>query len=332
MLNTQFLTDSKDDLQRAAHLLQSGGTVAVPTETVYGLAANARDPEAVAKIFSAKKRPSNHPLIVHIHSIEQLHQLCTQVPEQAYILAKAFWPGPLTMILPKHDKSLDAVTGGLDSIGVRMPAHSLLRELLREGDLVVAAPSANPHKQLSPTTAQQVFNELKGKINAVVDGGACEVGLESTIIDLSKVIENESPRVLRAGPITANQLAEALQQEVISYRAHQQQVPGNIKQHYQPNSPLSVMTTEALCLATQQWPLDTACVFYSDTLANQFGQQALESEKLKQLSEHKSSYAKALYSALYELDQLGAQRIWVEQPPQTEEWEDVNDRLKRASA
>lgn len=331
-MNTQLLSDSDTDLEHAASILSQGGTVAVPTETVYGLAANARDATAVAKIFAAKGRPSNHPLIVHIHNTKQLSELSANVPQQAYTLADAFWPGPLTMILPKHERALDAVTGGLDSIGVRMPAHPVLHRLLSEGDLIVAAPSANPHKKLSPTSAQQVFKELYGKIDAVVDGGPCAVGLESTIIDLSRINEGESPRVLRAGPITAIQLSKVLGEAVIGYTAHQQQVPGNIKQHYQPNSRLVVMNTQALSALVTQWPEEAACLYYSDHLISKFDQLETPPAHLQRLSSDKSEYARALYAALYQLDQQGIKQILVEHPPHSDEWEDVNDRLKRASA
>ncbi|WP_100644477.1 L-threonylcarbamoyladenylate synthase [Alteromonas facilis] len=328
-LNTVFLHNDHEGITAAAQLLQQGGTVAVPTETVYGLAANATDDAAVKKIFTAKGRPSNHPLIVHIHTLEQLTELCIDIPPVAIELAKAFWPGPMTLILKKSYALGNVVTGGLDTIGIRMPAHPVFRTILAEGNLVVAAPSANPHKQLSPTTATQVFNELNGKIDAVVDGGACHVGLESTIVDVAHY--PDSPiKVLRAGPITAQQMRDAINLPVESYRSHQQQVPGNIKQHYQPKGRLQVQSTQTIINALKQWPQDTACLWYSDKVGQQLKSAAVHG--FVQIESDKASYARHLYSSLYALDNKGYANIWVEQPPQNENWDDVNDRLARAQA
>ncbi|WP_100658132.1 L-threonylcarbamoyladenylate synthase [Alteromonas flava] len=326
---TQFLRSDEPGIAQAAAILVQGGTVAVPTETVYGLAADATNPAAVAKIFSAKQRPNNHPLIVHIHSLEQLDSICRDIPSVARQIAEHFWPGPLTLILKKSPLIGAAVTGELDTIGVRMPAHPVFREILKRGELIVAAPSANPHKQLSPTSAQQVFNELNSKIDAVIDGGACEVGLESTILDISNY-PTQPLRILRAGPITAQQLSESLQLPVQSYRSHQLQVPGNIKQHYQPKGRLQVKTTQELADALTQWPEHTACVHYSTELTREIGNKKIDG--FVQLSAEKASYARNLYQSLYQLDNQGFAHIWVEQPPSDEAWDDVNDRLTRAQA
>ncbi len=329
-MDTQLLTANDRDIQCAADLLNGGGTVAVPTETVYGLAADARNPAAVNKIFTAKQRPNNHPLIVHIHDLAQLSLVCSEVPEVALQLAAKFWPGPLTLILPKHPQMPDEVTGGLSTIGVRMPAHPVLRSILANGDLIVAAPSANPHKQLSPTSAQQVLKSLSGRINAVLDGGICHVGLESTIVDLGSEQAQLYPRVLRAGPITPSQLSRAIGRSVQGYEAHQQAVPGNIEQHYQPKGRLTTVTTDDVIAHLSQWPQNTACLWHSDAVAEQLS--TVTAPNLFSISADKPAYAQALYRMLYEIDQVGFTHIWVEQPPQSEQWADVNDRLRRASA
>ncbi|MBT0585932.1 L-threonylcarbamoyladenylate synthase [Alteromonas oceanisediminis] len=330
-MNTLLLNNTANDIDHAATLLKNGGVVAVPTETVYGLAADASDPVAVNKIFTAKQRPNNHPLIVHIHSLAQLEQLTVDVPQAAFLLANAFWPGPLTMLLNKSDAVIEEVNGGLTTVGVRMPDHPVLRALLMQSDLFVAAPSANPHKQLSPTTAQHVFNELQGKIDAVIDGGPCNVGVESTIIDLTPLAQQQPARILRAGPLTATMLSAVLGTPVINYQAHQQQVPGNIAQHYQPKGKLRVAPTAELVTMCQQWPDSTACVAYSDNLINAMHSTG-HGHALMPMQADKAKYARALYAALYDLDRQGFAHIWVEQPPQSEAWDDVNDRLSRAGA
>jgi L-threonylcarbamoyladenylate synthase len=334
-LNTLFLENTPQNISKAADIIRSGGVVAVPTETVYGLAADATNAQAVAKIFSAKGRPNNHPLIVHIHDKSQLNKLAKNVSVDFKLLADAFWPGPLTVLLDKSDAVIDAVTGGLSTIGVRMPNHPVLRELLATGDFVVAAPSANPHKRLSPTTAQQVFQELKGKIDAVIDGGHCNVGLESTIVDLAGLASepNKDVKVLRAGPILPTQLQAVLNRKVRPYQSHEHQVPGNIEQHYQPTGTLQVVSSATITQALVQWPDSTCCLWFSDSVGREFSKhKGLKTSWFKQMSAEKAEYAREFYNALYQLDQKGFSTIWVEQPPQTETWADVNDRLARASA
>lgn len=222
LLNTQQLSAmTPADIECAAQLLKQGQLVAIPTETVYGLAADATQPEAVKQIFSAKGRPANHPLIVHLGSAEQLSEWATDIAPEAYQLAEAFWPGPLTLLLPKAKQVSPVVTGGLESVGIRVPAHPVLLDILKTHRLAVAAPSANPYKKLSPTSAQQVLDGLNGRLAAVLDGGECQHGLESTIVDLT----SKPFRVLRAGPITASELSAVLGQEVLQPQVHQVAVP-----------------------------------------------------------------------------------------------------------
>ncbi len=308
-------------LRRATALLRAGELVAVPTETVYGLAADATNPVAVAKIFSAKGRPSNHPLIVHLGQLSQLSDWAVEVPAKAYLLAKAFWPGPLTLLLHKAPTVSEVVTGGKTTIGLRMPAHPLLHQLLADSGLCVAAPSANPYKKLSPTSAAQVLAGLDGKIAAVLDGGDCSVGLESTIVDLT----GDTVQVLRAGPISASEIETVLGEPVSTPKQHNVAVPGNVKAHYQPGKPLKIFPAAALAdaLASAD-PQQVICLYQSA----QFQQLALPYSR--QLPADKAGYARLLYRALFEADQYPVQQIYLEQPPQDAAWDDVNDRLRRA--
>ena len=205
-MTTQLLTTSEQDLERAADLIRSGGLVGIPTETVYGLGANGLDPEAVKKIFLAKGRPQDNPLILHIHDQSQLYDFCREVPETALRLAEAFWPGPLTMILPVRDVVPRTTTAGLDTVGVRCPANEATREIIRLAGVPIAAPSANTSGKPSTTTAEHVLHDMDGKIDAIVDGGPCRVGVESTIVDLTGPV----PRLLRPGGIGPEALRSLL--------------------------------------------------------------------------------------------------------------------------
>ena len=192
--------------KKAAALLAAGEIVAIPTETVYGLAADARDPEAVAEIFRAKGRPQDNPLIVHIASMEQLEPLVRRIPPMAYQLAERFWPGPLTMVMEKSDLIPAVTSAGLDTVGIRMPSHPMAREIIRLSGCPLAAPSANTSGKPSPTTARDTLDDMRGKIPAVVDGGACSVGVESTVVDMT----GSYPKILRPGAITEEMIAQAV--------------------------------------------------------------------------------------------------------------------------
>ena len=196
-MTTQLLTTSENDLKTAAAIIKRGGLVGIPTETVYGLGANGLDPEAVKKIFAAKGRPQDNPLILHIHDAGQLPDFCREVPESALLLAERFWPGPLTMILPVKELVPKTTTAGLDTVGVRCPDNDATREIIRLAGVPIAAPSANTSGKPSTTTAQHVLHDMDGKIDAIVDGGPCRVGVESTIVDLT----GPAPRLLRPGGI-----------------------------------------------------------------------------------------------------------------------------------
>lgn len=318
-MKTQHLSAQNSlDIEQAQKILTSGELVAIPTETVYGLAADASNPDAVKKIFAAKGRPADHPLIVHIGRLEQLSDWARDIPQQAYTIAKAFWPGPVTLLLNKADDANTVVTGGLDTIGIRMPAHPVFSTLLEASGMAVAAPSANPYKKLSPTSAVHVINSLEGKIAAVLDGGDCHHGLESTIIDLT-----QTPfRVLRSGPISDKQLADVLGEEVLTPTSHSAAVPGNVTSHYQPNTRVRLVSVDDLSSKPE---LKVACLHYS----------AIEPhDNIVSINMPKdvAQYAHDLYRTLNDADKLGCDEIWVERPPLTEDWIAVHDRLNRAQS
>jgi Sua5/YciO/YrdC/YwlC family protein len=326
-LNTLLLdANDLDDRQRALSLLRQGELVAVPTETVYGLAADARQPDAVAKIFAAKNRPANHPLIVHVAGVEALSAWADPVPQTALELAAAFWPGPLTLLLHKAPHVNSVVTGGRDTIGLRVPDHPVLLNLLRELDTGLAAPSANPHKQLSPTSAAQVLAGLGGRIAAVLDGGTCRVGLESTIVDLT----TDTPRILRSGPLTRQQLEAVLGQPVLQPQQHEVAVAGNMKVHYQPRTPLYVLSRDELLDRLKQRAGARLAIVWYGSMPDSFDGSVVLSART--MPTDKAAYASALYRELHELDSLQADAILLERPPQDEDWLDVNDRLSKASA
>lgn len=308
------------DCQRALKLLKSGELVAVPTETVYGLAADASNPEAVRKVFAAKNRPADHPLIVHIGDIAQLEDWAINIPAVAYDLAKAFWPGPLTLLLEKHPDVSPVVTGGLETIGIRIPNHPVLCDLLRENKLAIAAPSANPYQKLSPTSAKQVQSGLDGKIAAILDGGDCTVGTESTIIQINE----QNAQVLRSGPLTAQELSAVTHFPIIMPESHEQKVSGNKDIHYQPNTRLLLKTTDELLSADDK--KDIGYLVYSNKLIDKQHQHA------KVIASDHAQYRHDLYASLYELDRSNLKEIWVEQPPAGEHWYDIHDRLQKAAS
>ncbi len=313
--------NNANDLAQAARLLRAGELVAVPTETVYGLAADARQPAAVRAIFAAKNRPADHPLIVHLGDAAQLGEWAVNIPQAAFTLIHRFWPGPLTLVLHKAPGVDPVVTGGHETVALRMPAHPALLALLQSSGLAVAAPSANPHKRLSPTSAAHVFESMAGKLAAVLDGGDCSFGIESTILDLT----GDEPQVLRAGPITASEIAEQLGCPVATPSQHSVAVPGNMPEHYQPRTPVRLKSASEIA---QEAPFPVARIL----LSLDAGQAGSSSALTRVMPRAKPDYARQLYRALHEADRLPVQEIWVETPPATEEWADVIDRLLRASS
>ena len=315
------------DLDDAVQLLRAGRLVAVPTETVYGLAADATQPDAVRAIFTAKGRPNDHPLIVHLPDASHLPRWARDIPDDAHRLAAAFWPGPLTLLLQRAPEADATVAGGRDSIGLRVPAHPVLREVLRRLDGGLAAPSANPYQRLSPTTAAQVLAGLDGRIDAVLDGGPCTVGLESTIVDLT----GDAPRVVRAGPITAADIAAVLGRPVEQPQQHDTAVSGNVAVHYRPRTPLRMFDAATLAARLQALPdgLQVAVAAYGHAMPRPTAPGVMT---WVVMPEPKPDYARALYATLHALDATGADEIWLQTPPTGDAWHDVHDRLGRAAA
>lgn len=308
----------------AAQRLAAGDAIAFPTETVYGLGADATNPEAVAKIFALKGRPADHPLIVHFADPETLWRWASDIPPAARALAARFWPGPLTLILKKSARAHPSVTGGQDTIGLRCPSHPLAQELLREfariGSGGVAAPSANRFGHVSPTTAAHVRDEF-GAALLVIDGGACEVGLESTIIDLSR----GTPVLLRPGAITRDDLATALGAPPLDRDASAPRAPGTLEAHYAPRTALVLADASSL-------DAELAAPSNIAVLALREPPPAARVTSWITGPFDAARYGHDLYSNLRMLDASGAKRIVVEAPPRTAAWEAVNDRLTRAAA
>ncbi|MFW5454077.1 L-threonylcarbamoyladenylate synthase [Thioalkalivibrio sulfidiphilus] len=310
------LTTCADDLDIAVNLLRAGKLVALPTETVYGLAADATSAGAVRAIFHAKGRPADHPLIVHIAAAEQLPVWADQVPEAAWRLASAFWPGPLTLVLPVAPAVSPLLTGGQATIALRVPAHPVFQAVLRRFGRGLAAPSANPFGRISPTTAAHVQRHLAGRIAAVVDGGPCPVGIESTIVDLS----GDQPRILRPGAITIGDLARYLTRVEASAMAAPR-VPGTLASHYAPRTPCYRIPPDLPeapfagqrlgLLATRpvNWPV----------------------AKFWPMSANPEDYARVLYSTLHQADASDCDVLLIALPPDEPAWTAVHDRIRRAT-
>ena len=311
----------------AADLLRQGRLVAFPTETVYGLGADAGNPNAVAGLFKAKGRPANHPLIVHIANIDSLNDWASRVPDDALKLAEQFWPGPLAMILNKQPQVPLAVTGGQQTVGVRIPNHPVALALLKSFGGGIAAPSANRFCRISPTQALHVYEELGNSVDIILDGGACQVGVESTIIDLS----GNMPRLLRPGLITRQEIADTLKTDINipqTSKPTEIRAPGMMEVHYAPSTPAMLCPAEQVPAKLRL--LQTGgkkCGLLSCQLA------IPQTSRLcvLRLPQQADAYAQQFYAALRELDRLQLDFILVEQPLQTEPWQAINDRLGKAT-
>ncbi|MBC8023043.1 MAG: threonylcarbamoyl-AMP synthase [Burkholderiales bacterium] len=311
-------------IAEAARRLAAGDVVAFPTETVYGLGADAANPAAVVKIFALKGRPAEHPLIVHVRDAGGIDEWARDVPDAARKLAARFWPGPLTMILARSARVPDAVTGGQDTVGLRCPSHRVAQELLREfariGSGAIAAPSANKFGHVSPTTAEHVREEF-GNAVPVIDGGACEVGLESTIVDLSRGV----PMLLRPGAVSREEIAEVLGVTPRDRDEHAPRASGTLAAHYAPRTRLQLMDAAGL-EGEIRAHANVAVLALRTAPRNSLATQWIVA------SGDPHRYGHDLYANLRALDASGAKRILVEAPPATPEWEAVNDRLMRAAA
>ncbi len=314
-----------NDVARAAAALRAGDLVAFPTETVYGLGADATQAQAVARIFAAKGRPADHPLIVHLPDAGHLERWATDIPDTARRLAGTFWPGPLTLILRRAAGVLDALTGGQDTIGLRVPDHPLALALLREFGGGVAAPSANRFGHVSPTTAAHVREELGDAVAVVLDGGPCSVGIESTILDLS----GPTARILRPGMLDAATIGAVIGAvpSTASAGGSVPRVSGSLETHYAPRTPMRLLPEDEI--ATQA------------RIAADAGQRvaALAPPRSggdprvtwRDASADPARYAHDLYARLRELDALGGDLLLVALPPATEDWAAIRDRLGRAA-
>lgn len=320
---------SEQQIEQAARALEAGQLVAFPTETVYGLGADAENPAAVAAIYAAKGRPQDHPVIVHLAPEAPLDYWACDIPQEAHALADAFWPGPLTMILKRAPNIPDAVSGGQDTVGLRCPSHPVALALLRAfkgGKGGVAAPSANKFGHVSPTLAQHVRDEfgLDGSVAMVLDGGAAEVGIESTIVDLSR-LDTHGPVLLRPGHISAEAIAAVIDRLPSAPDAAAPRASGTLESHYAPHTPVAMQeratlleTLSALAAAGRK----VALIHYTDLPATHAAQR---------LPATPDGFAHALYAALRAMDGQGAAVILVEAPPQDGAWLGVNDRLRRAA-
>lgn len=324
-------------IETAAVILRQGGVVAFPTETVYGLGADASNPAAVLRIFEIKGRPADHPLIVHLADQSQLSHWAREVPDAARLLARHFWPGPLTLILPRSQHVLEVVTGGQDTVGLRVPNHPVALALLRAmgptGGL--AAPSANRYGRISPTTAEHVHEELGDTLDMILDGGPCEVGLESTIVSCI----GESVTVLRPGGIPLAALEEVLQRKitVVDSTGSSVRVSGNKLSHYAPVTLLEILPNadlwqraceldaQGLRIATLEWSAPDAVLSQNTVHSEHAGivRTAMPADAV--------AYGQLLYATLRQLDSARFDRLLAEAPPGNAAWLAVADRLQRAS-
>lgn len=320
-------TSCGTDLVKAAHFLQQGKLVAVPTETVYGLAANGLDEEAVLSIFRAKKRPHFDPLILHVAKLDALSLLVKNVPDLAYTLAQSFWPGPLTLLLDKTDLVPDLVSSGLPRVAVRIPAHPLTLELLARLDFPLAAPSANPFSYVSPTTAQHVEDQLGQQVSYIVDGGECEVGIESTIIGF----ENNQPTVFRLGGLSIEAIEKISGPLTVNLKQGQSPVaPGMIKNHYAPNKPLELGSIKQVVSRCEgDGSLNSLGILsFSEDWSDCGAGLALRLSPGGNIDEA----ARNVFAALRQLDKAKLSRIVVEKVPDAGLGRAINDRLQRASS
>jgi L-threonylcarbamoyladenylate synthase len=316
---------------RAAELLRAGEVVALPTETVYGLAANALDEKAVAKIFSIKGRPAHNPIIVHVAGNEMAQRCVSSWPVSAEKLARAFWPGPLTLVLPRSEKIPGNVTAGGATVGVRWPSHPFIQAVIRECGFPLAAPSANVSNALSPTNANHVRKDLAGKISLIVDGGQSQIGIESTVLDLSV----NPPCVLRPGMIHAESLAAVignLGHRTSNTEHPKLKSPGMLQKHYSPKAKMVLLDWNderdlAAQLSIFDLQLSTVHIIAHTKIPG--------GEKFAGVSvipHDAEAFARALYAELHRCDEAGVKLIVVEMPPDAPEWSGIADRLRRGAA
>ncbi|MDE7303620.1 MAG: threonylcarbamoyl-AMP synthase [Oscillospiraceae bacterium] len=327
--NTKLLGTSEEELRYAAGLLARGEIVGMPTETVYGLAADAENPRAVERIFAAKGRPQDNPLIVHIADIAQLEEYAHSIPDIAYKLAEKFWPGPLTMVLPKKDKIPDITSAGLNTVGIRMPCHKAARSLIRYSGKALAAPSANLSGSPSPTEAAHVMADMSGRIPAVVDGGSCPVGVESTVISF----EGDAVRILRPGFVSSEELSELAEvihdKHITEAAAEGEKVlsPGMKYKHYSPKANVVIVD------GSEEQYLDYVNHQVGDGVcAMLFGSEA-DRCMIPHIAYGDTSEEQAakLFAVLRKLDDIGAEQVYARMPSTEGVGLAVYNRLLRAA-
>ncbi len=322
-------------VKRAAELLRGGEVVALPTETVYGLAANALDAAAVEKIYEAKGRPKHNPIIVHVSNLEMAKDCTSTWPETATKLAKSFWPGPLTVVLPRSKKIPAVVTAGGDTVGIRWPSHPFIQAVIRECGFPLAAPSANRANEISPTNAEHVRKSLGEKVQLIIDGGQSQVGIESTVVDLTAT----PPQVLRPGMIHEESLAAALELPIAPASRDRLPIgsgslksPGLLKKHYAPKAKLVILNWQSekeLKLLTSHFSLLTSQVHI---IAHTNIPSGENFGRVSVIPHDAEAFARAIYAELHRCDEEGAKLIVVESLPAGFEWRGIADRLTRAAS
>jgi L-threonylcarbamoyladenylate synthase len=316
---------SEAAIDEAARLLHAGELVAFPTETVYGLGADASNPAALRRLFEAKGRPADHPVIVHVADLAAAQRWAATMPAGALALAEAFWPGPLTLIVPRAAQVSDAVTGGQASVGLRVPSHPVARALLAGFGGGIAAPSANRFGHVSPTTARHVGDDLGDAVALILDGGACDVGIESTIV----AFDGDTPLLLRPGGIGVDAIAGVLGRMPVQGGASAPRASGTLASHYAPRTPSALVSKDALRAELRQ-------LADRDERVAVLGRDVAIPEGFDGLWIHAPrdavSYARALYANLRALDAAGADAILIEEVPAERSWTAVRDRLSRATA
>ena len=310
------------DIKRAQEFLNNGQLVAIPTETVYGLAGNALDESAVLSIFETKKRPSFDPLIVHTDSLEKLEQYVLEIPDKAFLLAKAFWPGPLTLLLPKKSIIPDLVTSGLDTVAVRIPNHALTLELLTGLDFPLAAPSANPFGYISPTSAQHVSQQLGDEIPYILDGGACGIGIESTIVGFIDGITT----IYRLGGLAVETIENVVGEvSLMPHSSSNPQAPGMLKSHYAPRKPFYLKDRSSILSLGNENSGYLLYDHYLDGIDRKYQRLLSPKGDLKEAAHNLFAYLRAL-------DAEPLDQIYGEFVPDINLGRAINDRLKRAAA
>jgi L-threonylcarbamoyladenylate synthase len=312
------------EIETAVQALRDGELVAFPTETVYGLGANAQNPAAVRKIFEAKGRPTTHPVIVHLDSPRFLHRWVREVPETATKLAERFWPGPFTMVMPRAANVHDIVTGGQDTVAIRVPSHPMAQQLLTAFGGGIAAPSANRYGKLSPTRAEHVREELGDVVKVILDGGECQIGLESTIVSF----DGQNVRLLRPGGITAAQIRQVVGELLIGANLESPRVPGGTPSHYAPTTPMGIVPAgeiDAHAAALSEGGRRVA------VLAQRLPLKSHKYVTWINAGRRPEQYGHDLYANLRTLDKAGCQQILVQDVPEGEPWDAIRDRLLRAA-